>query len=207
MNRRKLILGIGSAASAGALTFGSSAFSFGEVERDAAVGLTGDDSALLEFNATSDYASINSDGLLELDFTADGTGGHAINPGGTFGYEGVFEITNQGDRDVDLRVANTQNSHGQIDELNLFDSSNGYDKSRNYNDNGLSGSAVAANVGTPVEIGVEIVAAPREDFNGSAVEATITKSILAGTNGAKFNGTSINETDGNTNNSNDGIFG
>jgi len=105
MQRRNLLIGMGSLAAGGAATIGTGAFTQVSANRDMTVRSTGDMSALLKLEATSDYASQagGDDNTLAIDLTGgNDTSATGINREATTTYYEVFNIKNQGSTTVGI---------------------------------------------------------------------------------------------------------
>lgn len=101
MERRKFMIGLGSAAAGSAALVGSSAFSFVRADRGIDVNVVDDGDAYLGLEPTSHYAEYD-DRQLSLDF-AGGIGGQVgdgLNDNADSRFDNVFKITNQGTNDA-----------------------------------------------------------------------------------------------------------
>jgi hypothetical protein len=101
MERRKLLIGMGSLAAGGAAAMGTGAFQTAEADRTAEVAVAADSSGFVEITALDDrYASGTDDGQLELDFNSDSGLGifpgdaQGLNPDTTFTFDDLFRIAN-----------------------------------------------------------------------------------------------------------------
>ena len=114
MQRRNLLIGMGSLAAGGAATIGTGAFTSVQAERDITVETADDASAYLGMEPydgpNGEYASTDS-GLVSLDFTStstdDGTevaSDTGLNDQAKINIENVLQITNNGTQDVYVTV-------------------------------------------------------------------------------------------------------
>jgi len=122
MERRKFVIGAGALATGSAAAMGTGAFSQAQAERDVTVQTVGDEDAYLGLNATSEYAE-NSGGDLIVDFGSNNRADGA-NQDGSFLFNDVFNVTNQGEEDdivIAARVTGDLAS-GDTQILNVFNS-------------------------------------------------------------------------------------
>ena len=89
MKRRKFLIGAGSLAAGSAAAMGTGAFTRTSATRTATIQTSGDLAANLKLNPTSQYASLNSNGVLELQLDD-------LNANADVEISDVFTITNQG---------------------------------------------------------------------------------------------------------------
>jgi hypothetical protein len=105
MQRRNLLIGMGSLAAGAAATIGTGAFASVEATRSVNVNVAGDEWAYLGLEATSPYADTNGDGSqLVLRFNENDNGGHGINADAVTTFDGVFRMVNNGPNDLDITV-------------------------------------------------------------------------------------------------------
>lgn len=86
MNRRNVLLGLGTAAAGSGIVFGSGAFTQVQAERDLTIGISEDSNALLELNPNSNLASIfqaSDTGELVIDTRELSSGNEGFNVGST----------------------------------------------------------------------------------------------------------------------------
>jgi len=111
MKRRNFIAGIGALSAGSAAAVGTGAFSSVEADRDINVEIAGDAEAYLAFESSGEYATVESDDVLELDFgdlddLGDGVGEDSTYFFGSLQEDGekdrVFEVRNQGTQEVEL---------------------------------------------------------------------------------------------------------
>jgi len=115
MNRRNFVAGLGALTAGGGAALGTGAFSSVEAERSVSVEVADDANAYLALEATSEYATENGDGVLELDFgtdlgttnSGDDLGEHVGNDSSyVFGSgaqdRNVFTVRNQGTNKVKI---------------------------------------------------------------------------------------------------------
>lgn len=131
MNRRNVLVGLGTIVAGGGAALGTGAFSSVEANRSMTIQTTGDGSALLALDAaTGDFNGVsdgNTGDALELQFSD-------LNADAVTTFNGVLTITNNGNNEVELGVSNTGDA--------TF-----------YYDSDGSGSRNTALSGTPVTIG------------------------------------------------------
>ena len=86
MNRRNVLLGLGTAAAGSGIVFGSGAFTQVQAERDLTIGIDDDSNALLELNPNDDLASVfqaSDTGELVIDTRELSSGNEGFNVGST----------------------------------------------------------------------------------------------------------------------------
>lgn len=107
MERRKVLLGMGSFAAGTAGLVGSGAFDQASVNRDAVVSIAGDQRAYLELTATSVYAKNKNNGEIEFNFRGGYSGqrGEGINTRGETCFGDVFQVKNMGTNGVYVWIA------------------------------------------------------------------------------------------------------
>lgn len=120
MNRRKFILGTGSAVAGGSALLGSGAFSMVESHRSVTVQVAEDDNAYLGMDACQDtdgnttpnssFTEISSatNGHLEVDMGQSGNGGSGVNSQSISWFDNVFQFCNQGKEAVCLWISNKE---------------------------------------------------------------------------------------------------
>lgn len=104
MNRRTLVLGLGTIATGSAAAVGSGAFSSVEADRSVTVEVADDTEAFLALIPTSEYA-IERNGLLTLDLSPSNptnAGGTGVNANAETIIRDVFEIENRGTQTVEI---------------------------------------------------------------------------------------------------------
>ncbi|WP_162989755.1 hypothetical protein [Natronorubrum halophilum] len=100
MNRRNVLVGLGTIVAGGGAALGTGAFSSVEADRSVTLETTGDASALLQFSATSSVASTDGgsgDGQLEFDETT-------LNEDAVTTFDPAFTVENTGGEDVGFYV-------------------------------------------------------------------------------------------------------
>lgn len=118
---------MGALAAGGAASLGTGAFSSVEAERKLTVQIADDSDAYLQFNTdlgnapdnNYEYAEINDDGELEIEFAENDAGGLGVNPNAVTVFDDVFAIRNRGTEDVKVWVE----FHGDVAEyikLNMY---------------------------------------------------------------------------------------
>ena len=141
MNRRNVLIGLGTVAAGGGAVLGTGAFSTVEAERTMSVGFSDDSGAELILNPTSSYASssqgTNSASTLDLTF-------NNLNDDATTTLSGVFEIDNN-DSDGnphDVYIDSNQSSSEVDGTIVDFRDSDG---------NSIVGTGTSAATGTNLE--------------------------------------------------------
>jgi len=112
MDRRKFVVGLGALASGSAAAVGTGAFSSVEAERSLSVQIADDSDAYLQFDTdlgnapdnNYEYAEINDDGELEVEFAENDAGGLGVNPNAVTVFEDVFAIKNRGTEPMEISV-------------------------------------------------------------------------------------------------------
>lgn len=110
MNRRKVIIGTGVAASGLAMAVGAGAFSSVSVDRSVTVNVEGDDAdAYLQLEPKDEDIAEIENGKLELTFDEledddDNVRGSGVNEQSTTEFTDVFSITNQGRDEAQLVI-------------------------------------------------------------------------------------------------------
>lgn len=110
MNRRNVLIGLGTVAAGGGAVFGSGAFSTVEADRTVSVATVGDASAILSLDPNdsggSSYtsaSSIGSDSTLQLNFDSLGSSsGLNVNAETTF--DPIFRLINNGQNAADVSI-------------------------------------------------------------------------------------------------------
>lgn len=106
MERRKFIAGLGSFTAAGAAGIGTGAFSSVRADRSITVQTAEDPDAYLKLSANSganrNYALVNEDGELVIDFDSDGDQGEGTNPNAVSKFDEVFRLANHGTGPKDI---------------------------------------------------------------------------------------------------------
>ncbi|MDR5674017.1 hypothetical protein RH858_12770 [Halalkaliarchaeum sp. AArc-GB] len=110
MERRKLLIGMGSLAVGGAAAMGSGAFTSVDARRDIRIVVSDDNDALLTFNTdggeNTKYSELNGD-TLSVDISGDDNEG--LNLDATTTFLQLFEVENQGSNVVGVKL-----SHGDF---------------------------------------------------------------------------------------------
>lgn len=118
MQRRKFVIGLGSLAAGTAAAMGTGAFSSVDADRSMTVNVVGDQAAYLKLEGQSPYASQGTDGTLDIDFGPNGQGGQGLNNNADSEFTDVFQIQNQGTKEVkvwiDLTEINNSLSSGYV---------------------------------------------------------------------------------------------
>lgn len=109
MNRRNVLIGLGTAAAGSSVVFGSGAFTSVTATRDVTVSLADDDTSAaltLEPTPNSDnaekFVEVDDDGTIGIDVSSDTLNGDAdgLNPDATTIVRSLFDITNNGSQPV-----------------------------------------------------------------------------------------------------------
>jgi len=103
MQRRNLLIGMGSLAAGGAATIGTGAFASVEATRSVSVNVQGDQNAYLGLTPESPYAQMSGK-EMKLNFAGNGEGGTGINADSVSTFDGVFKMANNGPNDLDITV-------------------------------------------------------------------------------------------------------
>jgi hypothetical protein len=179
MERRKFLIGMGTAAAGSAALVGTGAFNSVTAERLTQVRVTDDANAFLRLEGAGtpgneDY--INGDGnggQLKLDLDGNnGPAGNGVNPNAVTEFDLLFVIQNQGTQSVEVDVEKLEYNAGWGDsgthhvELYAADTSGGvpsdlYDPSdsdvdRIDNDSTTSGNSVTLGVGDMVKVSIKV---------------------------------------------------
>jgi hypothetical protein len=114
MERRKFLVGMGSLAAGGAAAMGTGAFTSVTANRDIEVEVADDASAFLAIEPENtpngnEYADVDSDGTVSLDFTNTNNsgysgGGDGLNKDADTTIRDILQVTNQGTQDVIVGV-------------------------------------------------------------------------------------------------------
>lgn len=113
MDRRNFVIGLGALSAGSAAAVGTGAFSSVSANRDISVEVADDSEAYLTLQSESEYAVENGDGVLELDFSEQVSGGGEhmgesqimeFGPGDSYKNpdEAVFSIQNRGSQEVQI---------------------------------------------------------------------------------------------------------
>ncbi len=117
MERRKFLLGVGSASIGGSALLGAGAFSRVESQRQVSIQVAQDPNAYLgltplnaEWGETTvirsatkngdNYVDLDEKGHLVIDIGENPNGGHGVNSNSKTWFDGLFELCNQGKEDV-----------------------------------------------------------------------------------------------------------
>jgi hypothetical protein len=122
MERRKFLIGAGSAAIGTSALVGSGAFSYVRADRNAQMDVVSDSNAYLKMSSTSEYASEDSDGKLTLQFNgANDQNGEGLNANADSRFDNVFAIKNNGTNDISQLSVQTGTDGGwDADGLELY---------------------------------------------------------------------------------------
>jgi hypothetical protein len=110
MQRRKFLIGAGSAAVGASAIVGSGAVSNMVAGRSLTVNVADDSNAYVRFDtdlgSSPDnnyvYAEINENGELEINFDGNSNGGQGVNPNSETYFNDVFKVQNQGTEDLEI---------------------------------------------------------------------------------------------------------
>jgi hypothetical protein len=109
VNRRTFLLGLGTAAGASGVVMGSGAFTSVEANRDVSVRVAADANAFLALRPVGPNAAYTetTDGTLGIDLTGENptaAGGQGVNPDSITVFEDMFEVRNQGTREIEVEI-------------------------------------------------------------------------------------------------------
>ncbi len=109
MNRRNVLLGLGTVVTGGGAALGTGAFSSVEADRDATFSVVNDDSALLTLTGDGTYVTGESSGAISFSFTE-------LNDNAKTIFEGVLTIENntQDAASKDVYIKNNGNVDGTV---------------------------------------------------------------------------------------------
>jgi hypothetical protein len=111
MQRRKIVVGLGSLAAGGAAAMGTGAFSFMQTDRHVPLEVVNDSQAFLAFqrgDENREYSQITSDGKIRFNLDSNANvGGSGVNPDSVYLFDDVARILNQGGQEVELKVPDT----------------------------------------------------------------------------------------------------
>jgi len=115
MQRRNLLIGMGSLAAGGAATIGTGAFTSVRAERSINVSTAGDVDAYLGLDASTSVYAEQISGQLELQFDGSNSGqnGDGLNANADTLFTDVFRIENNGTNDIRVQIKN----EGNLDDL------------------------------------------------------------------------------------------
>ena len=115
MNRRNVLVGLGTIVAGGGAALGTGAFSTVSADRTVSISAAGDGSALLSINVTGAIAGSNGDTIqFEL--------GNGVNLDATTRFNGSLTITNNGSKSVDIDITDG-NGDSMIDGTSSSDMS------------------------------------------------------------------------------------
>ena len=119
MERRKFLVGLGSLAAGGAAAIGTGAVDRTTASRSVDVNVRGDGGAETKILATSQYATYNGDGALQLDLPA-------LNPNADHEFYDLFTVRNTSSQSLGFFLDNagpnaSQSREQDPDEANLYD--------------------------------------------------------------------------------------
>ena len=173
MDRRKFIAGIGALSTVGAV--GTGAFTSVEADRTVSVSVAGDANAFLAMDASGtangEFASINGNDQIELDFSDSNGGGDGLGLNSTYEFDDVFRITNQGTQPVYV-WANFSGGTLDDDDIWFYPGSN---SDRELNDG--TNEVVTLPVGETVEMGVYVDTSVLSSTDTQNLTATLTANV------------------------------
>ena len=106
MERRKFILGVGSAAAGTGALVGSGAFNVARVDRDITVDVVGDEDAYLGLESTSAYSEIDGDQLrVAFDGSIGEQNGEGLSEDANYVFTDVFAIRNNGTDTISVTLS------------------------------------------------------------------------------------------------------
>ncbi|WP_212589842.1 hypothetical protein [Halorubrum sp. Hd13] len=111
MQRRKILIGMGSAAVGGMTVFGGNAFNIARADRGISVQTVGDNSAFLTLIPTSAYAGY-SDNMLRLAFDGsfDAQNASGLPEDANFTFTDIFAIRNEGQDSIAVTLSEYYNA-------------------------------------------------------------------------------------------------
>jgi hypothetical protein len=114
MERRNLLVTIGSIAAGGATFVGTGAVSSMEAERNVTGRVVGDESAYVAIKKGADhgFAVENTNGEFRVAFNKDPNGGDGLNPDSVNTFDDVFRIRNTGPERLDVRIKDSNERLG-----------------------------------------------------------------------------------------------
>lgn len=96
LNRRNVLIGLGTIAAGGGAALGTGAFSSVEADRNVSISTAGDDAALLGLEITNDTLSGDADDTIEFDIESQ------LNLDATTTFEDALTISNNADEDDEI---------------------------------------------------------------------------------------------------------
>ena len=161
MERRKFIVGLGSLAAAGAAGMGTGAFSSVEADRSLSVQIADDSDAYVAFSTdlgntphnNYEYAEINDDGEIEIEFAGNDANGLGVNPNSVTRFDDVFSVKNQGTEDAELWVEIDDDISDDID-LDFYYV--GKEQPSIVGENNAFGPSWGFGVGSSFRVGIEV---------------------------------------------------
>ena len=174
MERRKFIIGAGALATGSSAAVGTGAFSSASAERSVTVDVADDSDGYLGLRSphwfdSENYSQVTGDGELELNFDGNGEG-DGPNVNAVLRFEEVFEVMNQGSKDIKIWFEPDQDLS---DVISFYPHMGVYDDDHD----GLIGEDDAwsfpghTNVGDRFPVGVEI---DTTDVNVGEIEGSVT---------------------------------
>lgn len=114
MDRRKFVLGLGTASIGGATVLGTGAFSRVESHRGVSVEVAEDPDAYLGLDECAtilgdNYVDVDEYGHIEIDIGENPNGGEGVNSDSLTWFDDLFEVCNQGKEDICLYVIQDEN--------------------------------------------------------------------------------------------------
>ena len=124
MERRKFVIGAGALATGSAAAVGTGAFSSVTADRETTIDIAGDEDAFLALSVEdTEYARIDENDLLVLEFTGEADDGEGINKAATTRFDDVISVENQGSEEVDIWFVSDERDvdAGRADRTRVFD--------------------------------------------------------------------------------------
>lgn len=178
MNRRNVLVGLGTIVAGGGAALGTGAFSTVEAERTATISTVGDASGYLaieshpnnsddsvdpnnpDADSGTPYLSLSTDGELSFNFNGSGTpstSADGLNRNALSQFDDLLQITNNGPNSVDLNVELRDDSSNVAEEDGVF---NAYISQSNPPTGGSEGDTIGGsttlNAGDSLDVGFEI---------------------------------------------------
>ncbi|MFA9502060.1 hypothetical protein ACERIM_04685 [Natrinema sp. H-ect1] len=130
MNRRNVLVGLGTIVAGGGAALGTGAFSSVSADRTVNVTTAGDSSALLAIQVDSSYAGSGDQAQINLNSPGNSDG---LNSNATTTFNAVIALTNQGTDEVTISPPNPDlSSTSGLDSMS-FSVNSGYDVNGNGN--------------------------------------------------------------------------
>jgi hypothetical protein len=149
MQRRTLLLGVGSLAASGAVALGTGSISNVRAQRNITARVAGDGSAYLQFQdgSANGFAVENLGSEMRLAFNNDPNGGNGLNEDAVSSFDDVFRLNNTGSENLSVYIEDTK---GRVE---FYFNEQASDGSLGDND---TETVTLAPGGAPLRVGVRI---------------------------------------------------